>query len=82
MRTVDTGWVRTLIALLLGCATLCGCWNFEGLSCRQVRDSADCELMCAPPWAAYADCFIDEHAVPTASAERERSDRLGPGLRR
>jgi len=60
MRIVATGWVRTLIALLVGCVTLCGCWNFEGLACRQVRDSVDCDLDCAPPWAAYADCYIDE----------------------
>lgn len=30
------------------------------LACRQVRDSVDCDLDCAPPWAAYADCYIDE----------------------
>ncbi len=46
--------------LSLICVALAGCWNFEGLACRQVRDSADCELTCAPPWASGADCYIDE----------------------
>lgn len=52
--------MRNVTLLCLLTIVLGGCWNFEGLECRQVRDSTDCQLTCAPPWASYADCYMDE----------------------
>lgn len=50
---------RTISLFCLLTAMLSGCWNFELLECRKVRNSTDCQLVCVPPGASEVDCFID-----------------------